>query len=57
MLEWVSAAEGHRFVEAIRRMEKLIVEEDEIEMSKMIFSQPKKKTQRRKAKAEVQEIT
>jgi len=57
MLEWVSASEGHRFVEAIRRMEELTVEEDEIEMSKMIFSQPKKRTQRRKAKGEAQEIT
>jgi heterodisulfide reductase subunit A len=52
MLEWVSASEGHRFVDAIRRMEELTVEEDEIEMSKMIFSQPKKKTRRKKAGAE-----
>jgi heterodisulfide reductase subunit A len=43
MLEWVSAAEGHRFVEAVRKMEQVRVDEDEIEMSKMIFSQPKKK--------------
>lgn len=43
MLEWISAAEGRRFVETIRRMEKLEVDEDEVEMSKMIFSQPKKK--------------
>jgi heterodisulfide reductase subunit A len=52
MLEWVSASEGHRFVEAIRKMEELRVEEDEIEMSKMIFSQPEKKSQRGKAKGE-----
>ncbi len=43
MLEWISAAEGHRFVEGVQKMEQLQVNEDEIEMSKMIFSQPKKK--------------
>ena len=43
MLEWVSAAEGQRFVAAIKKMEELKVDEDEIEMTKMIFSAPKKK--------------
>jgi heterodisulfide reductase subunit A len=43
MLEWVSAAEGQRFVAAVEKMEQLSVEEDEIEMTKMIFSEPKKK--------------
>jgi heterodisulfide reductase subunit A len=52
MLQWVSAAEGRRFVEAIRGMEQLKVDEDEIEMSKMIFSQPEKKTERGKGKSE-----
>jgi heterodisulfide reductase subunit A len=42
MLEWVSASEGQRFVETIRKMEELEVDEDEIEMSKMIFSRPEK---------------
>lgn len=51
MLKWVSAAEGQRFVEAIAEMEKVRVDEDEIEMSKMIFSQPeKKKSSRKKGK-------
>jgi heterodisulfide reductase subunit A len=43
MLEWVSAAEGQRFVAAVKKMEELKVDEDEIEMTKMIFSAPKKK--------------
>jgi heterodisulfide reductase subunit A len=43
MLEWVSAAEGQRFVAAVQKMERLQVDEDEIEMTKMIFSEPKKK--------------
>jgi len=52
MLEWVSASEGRRFVEAIRKMEQLEVDEDEIEMSKMIFSQPKRpKIGRKKARS------
>jgi heterodisulfide reductase subunit A len=51
MLEWISAAEGRRFVGAIRKMERLSVDEDEIEMSKMIFSQPKKAKRATKSKA------
>jgi heterodisulfide reductase subunit A len=51
MLEWVSASEGQRFVEAVQRMEQLRVDEDEIEMTKMIFSEPKK----RKSKKKVQQ--
>lgn len=43
MLEWVSAAEGQRFVSAVEKMERLEVAEDEIEMTKMIFSEPKKR--------------
>ena len=55
MLEWVSASEGQRFVEAISKMEQLEVDEDEIEMTKIIFSQPKKtkkkpKSRRKKGK-------
>lgn len=50
MLEWISASEGQRFVDAIQRMEQLRVDEDEIEMSKMIFSQPKKKRRKKEDK-------
>jgi heterodisulfide reductase subunit A len=46
MLEWVSASEGQRFVEAVQKMEQLRVDEDEIEMTKMIFSEPDKKRSR-----------
>ena len=49
MLAWVSAAEGQRFVEAVQEMEQLRVDEDEIEMTKMIFSEPKKRKPRRRA--------
>ncbi|MBW2109462.1 MAG: hydrogenase iron-sulfur subunit, partial [Deltaproteobacteria bacterium] len=45
MLRWVSASEGQRFVEAIHEMERLEVDEAEVELSKMIFSQPKKAKQ------------
>ena len=48
MLEWVSAAEGQRFAEMIHRMEELEVDESEVEMSKMIFSQTKKKKVKKK---------
>jgi coenzyme F420-reducing hydrogenase delta subunit len=50
MLEWISASEGQRFVDAIQRMEQLRVDEDEVEMSKMIFSQPKKKRRKKEDK-------
>jgi len=49
-LEWVSAAEGQRFVDAVHKMEQLEVDEDEIEMSRMIFSQPKKKRRKKEDK-------
>ncbi|MEE9566053.1 MAG: hydrogenase iron-sulfur subunit, partial [Desulfobacteria bacterium] len=51
MLEWVSAAEGQRFVAAVQKMEQLSVEEDEIEMTKMIFSEPKKKRRKSRKRA------
>jgi coenzyme F420-reducing hydrogenase delta subunit len=51
MLEWVSAAEGQRFVAAVEKMEQLSVEEDEIEMTKMIFSEPKKKKRKSRKRA------
>jgi hypothetical protein len=47
MLEWVSASEGQRFVETIRKMEKLEVDEAEIELSKMIFREPEEKSARK----------
>jgi heterodisulfide reductase subunit A len=50
MLEWVSASEGQRFVETVQEMEQLRVDEDEIEMTKMIFSEPKKKRSRKTAR-------
>jgi heterodisulfide reductase subunit A len=50
MLEWVSAAEGQRFVAAVQKMEQLSVEEDEIEMTKMIFSEPKKRRLRKRVR-------
>jgi len=51
VLEWVSASEGQRFVDTIRKMEQLEVDEDEIELSKMIFSRPEKpKTGRKKVR-------
>ena len=50
MLEWVSASEGQRFVEAVQKMEQLRVDKDDIEMTKMIFSEPGK----RKSKKGVQ---
>ena len=50
MLEWVSASEGQRFVEVVQKMEKLKVDEDEIEMTKMIFSKTSKKKSRKKAR-------
>jgi len=52
MLEWVSASEGQRFVEAIRKMEKLEVDEAEIELSKMIFREPEEKSARRETGGE-----
>jgi heterodisulfide reductase subunit A len=55
MLEWVSASEGYRFVEAIQRMEELTVDEDEIEMTRMIFSEPKKR-RRKRAKKSVDKV-
>lgn len=48
MLEWVSASEGQRFVEAVQKMEQLRVDEDEIEMTKMIFSEPGKRKSRKR---------
>jgi len=48
MLEWVSAAEGQKCAEMIHRMEELEVDESEVEMSKMIFSQTKKKKVKKK---------
>ena len=48
MLEWVSASEGQRFVETIGKMEELEVDEDEIEMSKMIFGRPEQPKSGRK---------
>jgi heterodisulfide reductase subunit A len=50
MLEWVSAAEGQRFVVAVQKMEQLSVEEDEIEMTKMIFSEPKKRRSKKRVR-------
>jgi heterodisulfide reductase subunit A len=48
VLEWVSASEGQRFVETIGKMEELEVDEDEIEMSKMIFGRPEQPKSGRK---------
>jgi heterodisulfide reductase subunit A len=42
-LEWVSASEGQRFAEVVRKMETLDVDEADIELGKMIFVQRKKK--------------
>jgi coenzyme F420-reducing hydrogenase delta subunit len=50
MLEWVSASEGQRFVEVVQNVEQLRVDEDEIEMTKMIFSEPNKKKSRKRVK-------
>jgi len=52
MLRWVSASEGRRFAEMVREMEALEVDESEIEMSKMIFTETKKKKTRKKKPAE-----
>ncbi len=48
MLEWISASEGQRFVKAVRKAEQLEVDEAEVELSKMIFNQPKKKKSSKK---------
>ncbi|NVM20880.1 MAG: hydrogenase iron-sulfur subunit [Desulfobacterales bacterium] len=52
MLEWISAAEGQRFAEAVHKMERLMVDEDEIELSKMLFRQSKE-TKKKRKKAEI----
>lgn len=48
MLERVSASKGQRFIEVVQKMEALRVDEDEIEMTKMIFSEPKKRKSRKR---------
>ena len=50
MLEWVSASEGQRFVEVVQKMEQLRVDEDEIEMTKMIFSENSKRKSRKRVR-------
>ena len=50
MLEWVSASEGQRFVEVVQKMEQLRVDEDEIEMTKMIFSETSKRKSRKRVR-------
>jgi heterodisulfide reductase subunit A len=42
MVEWVSASEGQRFAEVIRKMEALEVDEADIELGRMIFGESKK---------------
>jgi heterodisulfide reductase subunit A len=56
MLEWVSAAEGQRFVAAVQKMEQLQVAEDEIELTKMIFSEPKKKKVKKKGIKKIRKV-
>jgi coenzyme F420-reducing hydrogenase delta subunit len=56
MLEWVSAAEGQRFVSAVQKMDQLDVAEEEIELSKMIFSEPRKKKVKKKAMKDSREM-
>ena len=56
MLEWVSAAEGQRFVDAVQRMEALKVAEDEIEMTRMIFSEPRKKRAKKRGPESVDKM-
>ncbi|MBW1740233.1 MAG: hydrogenase iron-sulfur subunit [Deltaproteobacteria bacterium] len=56
MLKWVSASEGQRFVEAVQKMEQLTVDEDEIEMTKMIFSEPNKRKTRKKVQKQIEKI-
>jgi heterodisulfide reductase subunit A len=56
MLEWVSAAEGQRFVDAVQRMEALKVAEDEIEMTRMIFSEPRKRRAKKRGPESVDKM-